>query len=179
MAESHAVVVLAAGASARLGRPKQLLTIGGNPLLVHVLELAAATKAEHIVVVLGANAEQLAPLVDAALFKQVACIVNPEWQEGIATSLRRAASELVDRSGRTLILGCDQPRLHAEHLVAMLEAATRNPDHDIASRYNDVVGIPALVRASTLAQSNILRGDRGLRALWRDAPDDVITIDAP
>lgn len=178
MAERHAVVVLAAGGSKRLGRPKQLLTIAGKSLLVHALELAAATAPERIVVVLGAAAEQLAPLLDGFSFGNLTPVMNRDWQEGMASSLRLAAHELAAWPGQTLILACDQPRLRVEHLHALLSAATVNPDNDIASAYADTVGVPALVRASTLAQANALQGDSGLRRLWKSPTANVIGIDA-
>ena len=179
MTEPHAVVVLAAGGSRRLGRLKQTLTINGKSLLAHVLQLAAATTPERIVVVLGANAEQLSPLLDGVVFDRLTCIVNHEWQAGMSSSLRVAANELATWNGRTLVLACDQPRLTITHLQSLLDAATANPDHDIASAYADAIGIPALVRASTLASTVKLQGDSGLRRLWKSQSADVIAIDAP
>lgn len=179
MAERHAVVELAAGGSQRLGRPKQTLTIAGKSLLLHALELAAETAPERIVVVLGAHAEQLSPLIDGFAFEKLGCIVNRDWQEGIASSLRLAAHELAGWPGRTLILACDQPRLRVEHLHALLSASVAYPDHDVASAYADTIGIPALVRASTLAQASTLQGDSGLRRLWKSPTANVIGIDAP
>lgn len=178
MVEPHAVIVLAAGGSARLGRPKQALTIGGKPLLTHVLELSAATKPDRIVLVLGANTKQLSPLFDGVAFEKLTCVVNDGWQEGMASSLRVSASELAAWPGRTLILVCDQPRLRIGHLQALLDAGRANPDRDIASAYADTIGTPALVRASTLAQAATLRGDRGLRQLWKSPDAAVIGIAA-
>ena len=179
MSEPHAVVVLAAGGSQRLGRPKQTLTINGVSLLKHVVELALATRPERIVVVLGANAEQLAPLLDGVVLEKLACVVNHDWQEGMASSLRVAANELATWTGRTLMLACDQPRLSDEHLQALLDAAIANPDSDIASAYADTIGIPALVRPSILSLAATLQGDSGLRHLWNSRDAAVTRIEAP
>lgn len=178
MTEPHAVVVLAAGGSRRLGRPKQTLTINGMSLLQHVVELAVATKPARIVVVLGANAEKLSPLLERIVFATLGCVVNREWQEGMASSLRFAANELATWTGPTLVLACDQPRLRVEHLQALLDAAIANPDSDIASAYADTIGIPALVRASTLSLAATLHGDSGLRRLWKSSDAAVIGIEA-
>lgn len=178
MTEPHAVVVLAAGGSQRLGRPKQTLRIGGKSALAHVLEIAAATKPERIVVVLGANAEHLSTQLDGIGFGELTCVVNPYWQEGMASSLRLAANELAMWTGRTLILACDQPRLTTTHLQRLLDGANTNPGSDIASAYAGIIGIPALVRASTLALATLLQGDRGLRQLWKSPGASVIGIDA-
>ncbi len=179
MAEPHAVVVLAGGGSTRLGRPKQTLTINGKPLLVHALELAAGTAPERIVVVLGADADQLAALLDRIAFDNLTCVVNHQWQEGMASSLRLAADALATWPGRTMILACDQPRLRIGHLQSLLATANARRDNDIACAYADTIGIPALVRASTLAQASNLRGDSGLRRLWQSPDAAVIAIDAP
>ena len=179
MTEPHAVVVLAAGGSQRLGRPKQTLRINGKSLLAHVLQLAAATTPERIFVVLGANAEQLTPLLDGVVLDKLTRVVNDEWHEGMSSSLRLAANELATWKGRTLVLACDQLRLTITHLQSLLDAANANPNHDIASAYADTIGIPALVRASTLASTATLQGDSGLRRLWKSQDAEVIAIDAP
>lgn len=179
MTEPHAVVVLGAGGSQRLGLPKQTLTINGKPLLKHVVDLAAATMPERIVVVLGANAEELSPIVKEVALEKLTCVVNHDWRDGMASSLRVAANELVTWPGRTLILACDQPRLTITHLQSLLDAANSHPDNDIASSYAGTIGIPALVRGSTLAHAATLQGNHGLRQIWKSPNAAVIGIDAP
>lgn len=176
MRQRHVAIVLAAGGSQRLGRPKQWLTINGESLLARCVRLATETAPERIIAVLGAHAAALREELEHAGIANLHCIDNPSWHEGMASSLRAAAAELADWQGRSLIIACDQPRLTAGHLHALLDAARSHPDHDIASAYADAIGIPALIRATSLRASRALHGDRGLRALWRDPAARVHSV---
>lgn len=178
MSQGHVAIVLAAGGSQRLGRPKQLLTINGETLLARCVRLAAETAPERIIVVLGAHAAAMREQLQHVAIANLRCIDNPSWQQGMASSLQAAAAELADWDSRSLLLACDQPRLTPSHLHALLTAARSHPDHDIASAYADAIGIPALIRATSLQAARNLHGDRGLRALWRDPSARVHSIRA-
>ena len=108
------VLLLAAGSSKRLGRPKQVLSYHGTDLLTHSLREATASRVMPVLVVLGAYAAQLKEAID---FEGAEVVVNPEWEEGLASSLRLAAATLAstraDSSSTCLLLACDQPALEA------------------------------------------------------------------
>lgn len=87
--EAHDAVVLAAQGNARLATPKQLLTVAGETLLQRAVRMAKATGPTHLMVVLGAHAEQLASLVTGT-----AILFDPTWEEGVASSLRRRRQPL-------------------------------------------------------------------------------------
>ena len=82
---SYGLVLLAAGASSRMGQPKQLLPIHGKPLLRHVAEIALSAPVSPVVIVLGANAAQIKPTLDGLALH---VIVNAAWRDGMASSLR-------------------------------------------------------------------------------------------
>src|SRR5687768_3772545 len=99
---AHVAVVLAAGASRRLGQPKQALRRDGESLLHRAARLAMATAAQRVLVVLGARSDALAASI-ADL--PVECLDNDGWEEGLASSLRIAARALADFGGPLLVLG--------------------------------------------------------------------------
>lgn len=169
-------VVLAAGGSTRLGRPKQLLTRDGETLVHRAARLALASGASRVVVVVGAHADVVA---GALADLPVACAVNKRWSEGLAGSVRIAADELDGHAGATLLLTCDQPALESAHLQALLEAARRAPSASAATRFGDRVGIPAAVAPSLLRAALAVQGDRGLRDVLNAAGADVVACDAP
>jgi CTP:molybdopterin cytidylyltransferase MocA len=175
-----AAIVLAAGASKRLGQPKQLLMHAGETLLARVVRLAGEAGAAHTVVVLGADAESICAAVD---FNAAVCVVNEEWQEGIASSIRSglAALEAIAPDIRgALIVSCDQPRLGADHLRALMDAFAAQAETSIvASKYAHVLGIPAVFPRAVFDRLNALSGDKGARALFAEPPCSLIDIDFP
>jgi CTP:molybdopterin cytidylyltransferase MocA len=169
--------ILAAGSSSRLGRPKQLVPVAGEPLLRRTVRLALDLDCS-IAVILGANRAEVSPaLADLA----VTALVNDAWPEGVASSIRTAAAwaEAQSASG-LLVMVCDQPRLTTEHLAALLAEHART-GAIVGSGYNGVVGVPAVFPASSFAALAALHGDRGARALlggaaaiaWDDGAIDV------
>jgi CTP:molybdopterin cytidylyltransferase MocA len=175
-----AAIVLAAGASRRLGQPKQLLMVGGETLIARAIRLAGEAGATPVILVLGAYHEGIGAAInpDSAI-----PIVNGDWQQGIATSIHaglRALADLAPQASGALILGCDQPRLTAGHLRALLEAfAAQGSCAIIASAYAGVAGIPAIFPRAVFADLLALRGDQGARALLMQSPRPPIAVPFP
>ncbi len=177
MSTAHAAVVLAAGGSTRLGRPKQLLTRDGETLVHRAARLALESGAARVLVIVGAHADEVCTAV-AAL--PVECIANPAWSSGMAGSLRLAAEALAAHAGATLLLVCDQPALEVAHLHALREAAQRVPSGSAATRFGERLGIPAWVCAPLLQKASTLKdGDRGLRDVLNAASVEIAACDAP
>lgn len=162
MGDEHTAVLLAAGASTRLGQPKQLLTRHGVPL-VRVMALAlAATRPRRLVVVLGAHADE----IDAAI-GDVAhdAVINPDFADGLSTSLRCAARVLAALQNRVLIAACDQPALQARHLEMLLEASAASLARCAATMHGSRLGVPAVMPDRLFQRSHALVGDRGFGTL--------------
>lgn len=174
--DESAVVILAAGGSRRLGRPKQLVEIAGQSLVRRAAEAALSIGSGSVHVVVGAEVARVRTALEGL---PVELVVNEGWREGVASSIRAAidAIERRDRPVETLILMlCDQPGVSADVLRRLLEAyrATRAPV--IASRYPQGPGVPALFHAELFPALKSLGGDVGARQLIRHFDRDVVTI---
>jgi molybdenum cofactor cytidylyltransferase len=174
---SHAVIVLAAGGSRRLGWPKQLLQRDGETLLHRAARLAAATMPQRLLIVLGAHRQEMrAAMTDI----EAEIVINTEWESGMGGSLRLAARHLTQHSGSTLIVGCDQPALAFDHLALLLRMAATAASGCAASAHQRRPGIPAVVSSAVMAQAAHLHADRGLGAVLRALPvDSIALLEAP
>lgn len=172
---SHVAIVLAAGGSSRLGAPKQLLKRGGETLVHRAVRLAGITQPRRLLLVIGAYAEEMRTAV-ADL--QVEVLVNNDWQEGLASSLRVAVGGL-DESASALILGCDQPALELGHLQRLLAGAAASASGCAATVHGAASGIPTVLSAAVWRQAHELHGDRGLRgSLQRLSSDTLFLLQA-
>jgi molybdenum cofactor cytidylyltransferase len=173
------VVILAAGASTRMGRPKQLLEIDGKPLLVRAVEQALASPAWPVVVVLGAQAETIRPSL-ARLPVLVA--ENAAWAEGMAASLRTGITTLQQFSrslDAAVIALTDQPAFSA-HTIDQLVAAQQATGRSIvAAHYGGRNGAPALFLREHFPALASLTGEEGARALLNADASRIATIDLP
>ncbi len=156
----HAVLVLAAGHSRRLGQPKQLLRIGGETLLARTVRLAAATQPAQVLVALPSHLPALAAEVDPALARAVWI---DDATRGKATTLERVAQALPDGPARVLILCADHPGLEADHLQRLLRAARDAPSGTAATAYADGAGEPAVLPLARVRQFRAAVADQGLR----------------
>lgn len=168
----HGVIVLAAGASRRLGRPKQLVAIDGETLLHRTARHALATHPADVVVVVGPAANGSATAVTDL---PVRCIEATAPQAGMGASLRRGVAALSTACDGVLVLVCDQPALDAAHLIAMVARWHERPHHAVASGYAGTCGVPALLPRDWLAAAAI-DGDRGARDLLRARGADVDVV---
>lgn len=179
--ERVAGLVLAAGGSRRLGRPKQLLGYRGTTLLRVITGEICESCCDRVAVVLGAHAGSIAPTLDGL---PVAQLANVLWSEGIASSIRCAAGWAIQAACDALVLAvCDQPRLTAAHVDALI-GAHRETGGAVASRYGDRPGVPAIFPARDYPRLCALTGDEGARRLLRgvhhvDWPDGAHDVDTP
>lgn len=172
-------VILAAGASTRMGSPKQLLTLDGQPLVVRAVETALASPAWPVVVVLGAHAEKIRPLLTRL---PVLIADSPAWAEGMAASIRAGITTLRQFSRAldgALVALCDQPAFSAE-VIARLVAAQRASGRSIAAaHYQGRQGAPALFLREHFETLAHLTGEAGARDLLNDEPARVTAVALP
>jgi len=173
------LVILAAGGSSRLGRPKQLLEYRGRSLLRHVAEVAVGSICRPIVVVLGAQASQLEAELRAL---PVHVAENQQWAQGMATSLRRGLETLESLDGgigAAVILLCDQPLVSVQTIDALVDAWRTAGKRIIASEYAGGVGVPALFDRSLLPEILALDGEEGARRVIARHADEVHLVPFP
>jgi molybdenum cofactor cytidylyltransferase len=175
---SLAIGVLAAGSSKRLGQPKQLVDTKGVSLLQHQVNVASAT-GFPVYVVLGEQpeAKQMAAQLNVPL------LTNANWASGMASSIHCLIKNTV--ADAWLFLTVDQYRLSTAHLNAMISHwQNSNTSRTIvASTYNAVLGVPALIPAHYKNALLDLSGDQGAGRFMRQAqlenPETIITIENP
>jgi molybdenum cofactor cytidylyltransferase len=172
-------VILAAGASTRMGTPKQLLELDDKPLLVRVVEAALSAPVWPVVVVLGANAERIRPFL--ARFP-VLVTENSAWQEGMAASIRAGVTTLQQFSRHldaALIALCDQPAFSAATISQLIETQRATGRGIVAARYAGRNGAPALFLRQYFPELTALTGEEGARALLNGDAGRVAPVELP
>lgn len=170
-------IILAAGASRRLGQPKQLLGFAGESLLQRALRVAKEGGAAPVLAVLGAH---FAPICVSIPFDQAIPVFNDQWEHGISTSIHAGLHELDVRAPEAsgaLVMTCDQPRLSADHVRTLLNTYIEQASPSIvASTYAGTTGIPAVFPRSVFSHLHALRGDKGARKLLVKPPCPVVPV---
>lgn len=173
-------IILAAGASLRLGRAKQLVSHNGETLLVRAIRVAHRAGARPLIVVLGAGYEEIAASVDLSAAQVVR---NADWEQGIASSIHaglRAMEQFAPDGEGAMILTCDQPRLTPEHLRLLMGTFRAQAGQCIvASAYAADLGVPAVFPRKMFAELYALSGDRGARVLFKAGARAVVPVDFP
>jgi CTP:molybdopterin cytidylyltransferase MocA len=180
---SFPAIVLAAGASRRLGQSKQLLKHGSETLLKRAIRLSNEAGASPVFAVLGAHFEIISasvPLHDATI------VFNGNWEQGIASSIHAGLRALNgnptgtsgSQASGALLLTCDQPRLTAAHLRALTETFTaQSAPSIVASTYAGVLGVPAMFPRTVFPELLALHGDKGARELLKQPSCPLVAVE--
>lgn len=159
------LIILAAGASERLGEPKQLLKFEGKTFLRRAAETALASACRPVVVVLGANAENLAnEIADLPL----EIVINEKWRDGMSASIRAGMEkylELEAQANAVVLMLCDQPLISAEIINQLIEVQQQTRKIIVASEYNNSFGVPALFTRAAFGELLNLQGEAGAKAV--------------
>jgi molybdenum cofactor cytidylyltransferase len=171
-------IILAAGASSRMGAVKQLLELDGSTLLARAVDEVLRSGARPVVVVLGANAQKIRPCL-SGLDVQVA--ENPRWRDGLSSSIRvgmAAVLEAAPATAAVLVTPCDQPALSSE-IVARLAAAHRASGKISCARFEGRNASPAIFGRQYFQELGSLEGDKGARDLLNADPGRVEALEIP
>lgn len=177
-----AAVVLGAGGSKRLGQPKQLLERGGRSLVRNAVEAAVGGGCRPVIVVLGAESERVRAAIDDP---RVVTRLNPDWEDGIASSIRTGIAALrgLERDVEAAVLtACDQPRLSPAVIRRLIDAYRDRVDRTIAMAactYAGTRGTPALFGRERFDRLLGLHGDRGAQSLLRAGSEPVLEVAWP
>jgi molybdenum cofactor cytidylyltransferase len=174
--QSLHVVVLAAGSSSRLGQPKQLVKLGGRPVLHRVVSNAVAVAGNSVTVVLGANAQDLTRLL---AHSPASVIVNRHWEEGIASSLRHGLAAVPSTASAVLVMLGDQVAVSADDLKRLINAWNGQETVIASAVYQGHVGVPAIFPRWCFSELRELRGDRGARMIIERHAQRLVHVQMP
>lgn len=173
------VLVLAGGGSARLGHPKQLLSYRGTTLLQHSVQEALAAGVGPVIVVLGADAENVKKSLD---HPPVKVVINHGWKEGMASSIRCGVQDFQKNYPGVeglILMVCDQPFIRAALLTELITAHRETGKPVVACSYAGTFGPPVFFHHSLLEELLRLEGDIGARAVVQQHADAVAVIPFP
>ncbi len=173
------IIILAAGSSSRFGNIKQLLHFKGKTLLQHAIEEATEAGAEPIVVVTGANANEISKEIKN---EKVAIVFNKDWEQGMASGIvigLKKAITLNKEIEKVIIAVCDQPFVSSSLFQQLFQKQNKGIKHIVASAYADTMGTPALFTQKYFDALMGLKGDEGAKKLLKRYSEDVATVDFP
>ena len=176
---SCGIVILAAGASTRLGRPKQLLQYQGKTLLAHAMNEAVNSKVDAVVVILGKDAKLFKKEIDE---KKVRVAINSSWEEGMASSVRLGLDTLFNDKpyiDAVIFMVCDQPHISSSILNELIKTQQKTTKQIVTCNYGDSLGPPALFHKKYFKELVKLSGDAGARKIVQRNMNDVATISFP
>ena len=168
----HAIV-LAAGASSRFGSAKQLVRIGERPLLTLIAGRAGEVVGHALIVVLGAGAAELTPLLKHS---PGSLVINRDWREGLASSIRAGVARLPSSCAGVMLVLADQACVTAEDLRRLAGAWRRQPLCVAAAAYGATVGAPAIFPRHLFGELSELKGDSGARLLLKRHADRLVKV---
>ena len=160
-------IILAAGTSSRLGRPKQLLDLHGKPVLQHVIDAAAASQIDDVIVVLGHHA--LAVEAALSLPENARVVINEMYERGQATSLAAGVASTSDDCDAAVLLLGDQPQMTSALIDRVIEEWRQTQAPVVRAIFGREPGHPVLIASTEFHLVEQARGDEGLRSVLERA----------
>jgi molybdenum cofactor cytidylyltransferase len=173
---SCGIVILAAGASTRLGKPKQLLQYRGKTLLGHAINEATNSNADAVVVIFGKDADLFKKEIDE---KKIRVAINSSWEEGMASSVRLGLDTLLNAKpyiDAVIFMVCDQPHISSSILNELIKTQQKTTKQIVSCNYGESIGPPALFHKKYFKELMKLSGDAGARKIIQQNMNDVATI---
>lgn len=170
-------ILLAAGGSSRLGRPKQLVEFQGKTLIRRAAEMLVASVCSPVVVVLGA---EIARCSDELAGLDISICINENWGDGISSSIKTGLRDLLELQpdvDAAVIALCDQPFVIDKDLNLLCETFLTAGLPIVAARYGETIGVPALFASEMFDELFSLEGDEGARKLIRRHVDTTSTVE--
>ena len=175
----YGIIILAAGNSSRLGRPKQLLPYHNRSLLRNAVEQSLLIRESVVLVVTGASRE----IVESELNNDHILVrYNAGWETGMASSIKTGVSELLvlyPSLDALLITVCDQPFLNAGIMTSLIDEHIATNKNIIASAYNDTIGTPALFSKKYFNALQELAGQEGAKKIIMKHVEDTASVNFP
>lgn len=171
------VIILAAGESTRLGRPKQNLIYRGETLLQNAADAACACNAGPVIIVTGANEDMLIPVRSAG---SIVTTRNDNWREGIGSSVSegmRCLLKTEKSAGGVILMLCDQPFVNSRVLASLIEKKLETGKGIVASAYESTFGPPVLFDSKYFSNLLSLSGNEGAKRLLYQFRKDLTSVD--
>lgn len=169
-------LLLAAGGSSRMGRPKQFLEFEGETLLRRTAKAMAQSVCDPVVAVLGGENE----IAEGELAEiNVESCLNPHWRSGMSSSIKAGLAKLLaieSELDAVVITLCDQPFVDVRTIDRLVETFANSGTQMVAAKYDGVAGVPALFSRVMFDALSRLEGDKGARDLLRDPEASIATI---
>jgi molybdenum cofactor cytidylyltransferase len=173
------IIILAAGNSSRLGRPKQLLPYRGKTLLSHVIDESVIAALQPVILVTGAYHVEIESSLEG---RSPELVYNPQWETGMASGIVAGLKKtlLIDPKLQAVIIAvCDQPYISSDLFQALITECTISGKGLVACRYAETVGTPVLFGQRYFAELALLSGEAGAKQLLKRHPNDVGTVHFP
>jgi molybdenum cofactor cytidylyltransferase len=166
------VIILAAGESRRLGKPKQLLQFHGQTLIRRAVDSALGSICRPVVVVVGANSEAIEREIPSGAM----VARNADWPTGMSSSIRCGLLAIHDQVDAAILLLCDQPLIGSEILNSFAAKADLRL---VAAEYDATIGVPALFGGEFFADLRALKGPEGAKKILLKNAARVVRLPCP
>jgi molybdenum cofactor cytidylyltransferase len=181
-------VVLAAGMSTRMGQNKLLLNFREKPLIVHAVDTLLASEIDEVIVVLGHEIEKVRDQLERSIGlankvvpgKPVRLVQNPDYQNGLSTSVRTGVEAVSRQANGIMIYLADQPLLEPEdvnRIVAGFAAAKEIHKSIVVPFFRGERGNPVILDASLRDSILGIVGDVGCKGVIKRYPEKVYAIE--
>jgi molybdenum cofactor cytidylyltransferase len=158
-------VILAAGESSRLGRPKQLIQFRNKSLVRRIVDAAREAGCSPIVVVIGSDKNRVARELEQT---SAVSVENANWKSGMGTSIRSGVQHVIDIAPNVeaiVLLVCDQPFVDSHTIEQLIALGEKTKKAIVASSYAGTLGVPALFDRACFEELRALRNDRGAKPI--------------
>ena len=172
------VILLAAGSSSRLGKPKQLINYQGKTLIQYSIEAALHSAADDLVVVLGSNSELIQRGISS---KEVPVLVHAHWEEGMSSSMQCGLRYLIEtrQVEQVILMLCDQPYVTQDLLDELMNGKKASGKGIVACSYAGTLGVPALFDQFYFPELLELKGSEGAKKVILNHQADTFLVDFP
>lgn len=174
--QNIAILILAAGASSRMGKTKQLLPWGSTTLLGNAIGNAKESNARTVIVVLGANSEAIQKEIEK---NSIEILINTDWKSGLGSSIACGTEFLLKSSpipDGILVMLADQPLIDTDYLNAMIGTFASHRKGIVATTYQNRAGVPALFAADYFKKMEKLGDDFGAKKIIASHRENVLEM---
>ncbi len=176
-----ATLILAAGSSSRLGRPKQLIKFEGTTLIEKITRVALNVS-NHVLIVLGANETLIRPHLEILVQENISKLeiaLNPEWEEGMGKSLSFGVKKLAENADAIMVVLSDQLFVDEVLLRKIMQTFAESKRSIVACEYANQLAVPILFDKSVFPELMSLSGDKGAKVILKKYSDRLTSIPFP